>query len=90
VLVTADGERRFDTLDEMALASLGERVPLAALPDWVAGRPWSGAPSRPRAQGFEQLGWQVDTSAQGDGRISARRAAPPAVTVRIRLDRPAS
>jgi outer membrane lipoprotein LolB len=90
VLATADGERRFPSLDEMALASLGERVPLVALPDWVAGRPWRGATSRVDAEGFEQLGWSVDLSRRADGRIAARREAPPAVTVRIQLDRPAS
>lgn len=89
VLATADGERAFASLDEMALATLGERVPLAALPDWVAGRPWSGAANRRSAEGFEQLGWQVDLSRQADGRIAARRDAPPVVTVRIQLDRPA-
>ena len=91
VLATADGEQRaFASLDDMALATLGERVPLAALPDWVAGRPWSGAASRPSSNGFEQLGWTVDLSRQGDGRIAARREAPPVVTVRVQLDRAAS
>jgi outer membrane lipoprotein LolB len=90
VLATAEGERRFPSLDEMAMASLGERVPLAALPDWVAGRPWQGATSHRSPDGFEQLGWSVDVSRHAEGRIAARRDAPPVVTVRIQLDRPAS
>jgi outer membrane lipoprotein LolB len=88
VLATSDGELAFASLDEMALHSLGERVPLAALPDWVAGRPWRGDASRASAEGFEQLGWSVDTRRHADGRITARRDSPPVVTVRIVLDRP--
>jgi outer membrane lipoprotein LolB len=85
-LTTADGERGYASLDELALAALGERVPLAALPDWIAGRPWSGAASEPSALGFDQLGWAIDLSRRADGRIAALRATPPAVTVRIQLD----
>ncbi len=87
VLTTPDGERRFTNLDDLAEQSLGERVPLAALPDWIAGRPWPGAPSQAAGAGFEQLGWAVDLSARTEGRIVAHRAAPPAVTLRIVLDK---
>ena len=90
LLVTPDGEARFDKLDDLAERALGERVPLTAWPDWLAGRPWPGAGSVPTAgaggAGFEQLGWNVDLSRHGEGRIEARRAAPPAVLVRIVLD----
>lgn len=89
-LATADGERTYASLDDLALAALGERVPLAALPDWIAGRPWADAPSRATAPGFEQLGWAVDLSRHAQGRIDARREAAPAVTLRIQLDSPAS
>jgi outer membrane lipoprotein LolB len=88
-LATAEGEQRFATLDELAERALGERVPLAALPDWVAGRPWAGMASEQVADGFIQEGWQVDTRAHAEGRIVARRAAAaaaPAVTLRIVLD----
>ena len=61
---SADGERRFDTLEALAEDMLGEAVPLAALFDWMAGRPWSALPSRPLTTadgagmepGFRQLG----------------------------------
>lgn len=90
LLVTPEGDARFDNLDDLAERALGERVPLTAWPDWLAGRPWPGAASAPIAAaggaGFEQLGWNVDLSRHGEGRIEARRAAPPAVTVRILLD----
>jgi outer membrane lipoprotein LolB len=86
-LVTSEGEARFGTLDELAERALGERVPLAAWPDWLAGRPWPGAASQPNgAGGFEQLGWSVDLRRHAEGRIEARRAAPPVVLVRIVLD----
>lgn len=42
-LETAEGETRFATLDDLAEQALGERMPLAAWPDWLAGRPWPGA-----------------------------------------------
>jgi len=90
-LVTPDGEARFDSLDALAERALGETVPLAAWPDWLAGRPWPRAPSAPwnsaGGTGFEQLGWSVDLSRFGEGRIEARRGTPPAVTVRIVLDK---
>jgi len=89
-LRTPDGDRQYGSLDEMAHAALGERVPVAALPDWLAGRPWPGAPSRTAEAGFEQLGWRVDLSGHAEGRLTARREAPPPVTMRIRLERPAS
>jgi outer membrane lipoprotein LolB len=86
VLDTSEGERRFDTLDELSRQALGEALPLAALPDWIAGRPWSAAPHLNRDDGFEQLGWQVLLLRQAEGAIEARRLAPPAVIVRVRLD----
>jgi outer membrane lipoprotein LolB len=93
---TADGERRFDTLDDLSQALLGETVPLAALFDWIAGRPWSSHYSRPLADattpeetGFRQLGWSVQTGRLADGLIVAQRRLPaPTVTVRIKLDTP--
>jgi outer membrane lipoprotein LolB len=88
-LRTPEGERQFDSLDELAQAALGERVPVAALPDWLAGRPWPGAPSRLADAGFEQSGWRVDLSGHAEGRLTARREAPWPVTLRIRLERPA-
>jgi len=88
-LLTPDGEARFETLEELAERALGERLPLGAWPDWLAGRPWPGAASMPLAggtAGFEQLGWAVDLSRHAEGRIEARRAAAPVAIVRIVLD----
>jgi len=86
ILDTADGERRFDTLDELSRQVLGEAMPLAALPDWIAGRPWPAAPHSARDDGFEQLGWSVQLARRADGWIDARREAPPEVRMRLRLD----
>jgi outer membrane lipoprotein LolB len=87
-LSTADGERRFGSLDELSRRTLGEVLPLAALPDWLAGRPWPQAPHRQLADGFEQLGWRVLQAGRADGWVEAHREAPPAVALRVRLDSP--
>lgn len=85
-LATPEGEQRFETLDELARRALGEPVPLAALPDWLAGRPWPRAPHEPLPEGFAQLGWQVQIAQRAAGQVEARRSAAPAVVLRVRLD----
>jgi outer membrane lipoprotein LolB len=90
VLMTPQGTRRFADLEALTREALGESVPIEAWFDWLRGRPWADAPSRPAVSGagFEQLGWSVDLARFSDGAILATRAAPaPAVTVRIQLDR---
>ncbi len=69
VLSTPQGERRFADLDELTREVLGESVPLAALFDWLRGRPWAGAASLPGATptGFAQLGWIVDLARFDEG-----------------------
>jgi outer membrane lipoprotein LolB len=88
-LTDAQGTRGFATLDAMAQALFGEVLPLAALTDWLRGRPWPGAPSRLHADGFEQLGWVVALADFDQGLMSASRERAPAVSVRARLERPA-
>ena len=91
VLDTGRGEVRYTDLESLSRQALGEVLPLRALPDWLAGRPWPGAPSVARPAGFEQLGWQVSLAAFADGRIDAARSdPPPRVSVRVRLERPGS
>jgi outer membrane lipoprotein LolB len=85
-LTTSDGTVRFAGLPELSRGALGEDVPLAALPDWLAGRPWPGAAHQVAPDGFEQLGWQVNLARRAEGWVEARRAAPPAVTLRVRLE----
>jgi outer membrane lipoprotein LolB len=87
-LITPDGETSYATLDELSRQSVGEALPLAALPDWLAGRPWPGAPHRSDDSGFEQLDWRIGLARQREGWIEARRLSPPEVLVRVRLDSP--
>jgi outer membrane lipoprotein LolB len=88
-LSDGQGTRAFDTLDAMSQELFGESLPLAALTDWLRGRPWAGAPSVKRDDGFEQLGWRVGLAAFGEGSVVASRERAPAVNVRARLERPA-
>ena len=92
VLVTPQGERQFTDLDALTSEVLGESLPVAALFDWLRGRPWVGAAStttRPPAEpGFEQLGWAVSLARFDEAWVVATRARPPVVTVRAKVDRP--
>ena len=86
-LKTPQRVKEYASLDQLAVEAMGENVPITALFDWLTGRPWPGAPSRIRQQGFEQLGWQVDVARLSEGSIIATRPQPtPAVVVRVRLD----
>jgi outer membrane lipoprotein LolB len=90
-LQTADRRSSYPDLDSLAEEALGERIPIAALFDWLRGRPWAGAASAPRrdgAPGFEQLGWRVSLVGWSEGSVEAERSAAPAVLVRARLDAP--
>jgi outer membrane lipoprotein LolB len=88
-LADARGTRAFVTLDAMAQALFGEPLPLGALPDWLRGRPWPGAPSAPVDRGFDQLGWRVGLESFAEGIVAASRERAPAVSLRARIDRPA-
>lgn len=90
-LQTDQGERHFATLGELSAEVLGEPLPLAALMNWVQGRPDPGLPDPTNATptSFEQSGWQIDTTDIGIGRLNAQRPASASlrgITVRIRLD----
>ncbi|MGY4830807.1 outer membrane lipoprotein LolB [Sphaerotilaceae bacterium SBD11-9] len=91
-LTTPQGETAYPDLDALTQEMLGEPLPVAALFDWLRGRPWPGAPSQanaaPAGRGFQQLGWSVDLARFDEGWISARRAQAPAVIVRARMDPP--
>ena len=88
-LADAQGTRAYDTLDAMAQDLFGEPLPLAALIDWLRGRPWPGAPNVKREDGFEQLGWRIGLAGFADGLLQATRDSAPAVNVRARLEKPA-
>jgi outer membrane lipoprotein LolB len=89
VLETPGARARYSDLDSLAEQALGERVPLAALFDWLRGKPWADAPSEslPGGEpGFTQLGWRVGLARYSEGWVEAKRDAVPAVTMRARLD----
>lgn len=87
-LLSGDGERRFADLESLSLELFGEALPLRALPDWLKGQPWPAAPALAHADGFAQLGWQIDLSRRGEGTVVASRGAAPAVVLRVRLEAP--
>lgn len=91
-LITPQGRKAYPTLDALTHEVLGETLPVAALFDWLKGQPWPGAPSTARGgapgAGFDQLGWSVDLAEFDVAVVTAVRRAPPAVTVRVKLDRP--
>jgi outer membrane lipoprotein LolB len=87
-MTDAQGERRYPTLDALSQDLLGEALPLAALIDWLRGRPWPGALSQPSGDGFEQLGWRIGLGARAEGLVVALRERAPAVSVRARLETP--
>jgi len=89
-LVTPQGERRFEDLEALSIATFGEPLPLRALPDWLRGRPWPGAvavvAAPPDKPGFEQLGWAIDLARFDAGQLLAQRAGPPRVRLRAQLE----
>lgn len=95
LLETPSSTRRYPDLASLTQDVLGESVPVEAWFDWLRGAPWTGAASEPlgdgRDGGFTQLGWQVRPERDAASRrvsavVAVRRAPPPTVTVRIRLD----
>lgn len=90
VLRSGGSQTQHADLDSLGQAALGEPLPMAALFDWLRGRAWPGATAQPRPDGlpgFQQLGWQIDLGHWSDGALEAVRLAPPAITVRAKLER---
>lgn len=72
------GQQQMDSasLQHLATRLTGTELPIAALFEWLAGRP------------ADATGWQVDLSQHALGRITAERRLPaPATVLRIALDR---
>lgn len=87
----ADGATtRYATLEDMMQRAIGDQLPLAAMFDWLSGRPWPAAPveSGDATGSFTQLGWHVDLTQFRDNRlIDAQRPQPaPTLHVRVKLD----
>lgn len=65
-----------DNLSSLSERLQGTALPIAALFEWLAGRP------------VEVPGWQADLSGHAQGRLQAQRSLPaPAAVLRIVLDR---
>ncbi len=73
----SNGEtRRFDSIEALSAQATGTPLPLGTLFDWLAGKP------------TELPGWQADLSMLAEGRLVARRTAPPpAAVLRIAFER---
>ena len=91
-LRTPQGESQYPDLAALTREMLGEELPVAALFDWLRGRPWPGAASTaaqlPSEAGFQQLGWTVSLANFTEAWVTARREQAPIVTVRVKLERP--
>ncbi|MEH0167849.1 outer membrane lipoprotein LolB [Paucibacter sp. JuS9] len=92
LMQTPKEQRRYPDLDTLTQDLLGEAIPVAALFDWLRGRPWPDAPSQTlegETKGFKQLGWTVDLSGFAEkSLIVARRSEPNEVVLRARLESP--
>ncbi|MEY8877483.1 MAG: lipoprotein insertase outer membrane protein LolB [Leptothrix sp. (in: b-proteobacteria)] len=92
-LLSSDGWRRYDNLDDLTTDLTGQPLPIAAWFDWLDARAWPKTTSTALADaskpGFNQLGWAVDTARVASGLVVATRdQPPPRVTVRVKLDLP--
>lgn len=67
-------DRQAPALDDLVREATGSPLPVAALFDWLAGRPTAAA------------GWQADLSQRAQGRLQARRLTAPAADLRLLLE----
>ncbi len=68
--------RQFPSLEALAQEATGAPLPVAALFDWLAGKPTPVA------------GWQADVTQVADGRLRAQRSEPPpAADLRVVFER---
>lgn len=91
-LTTDKGRQRYEDLDTLSAAALGETLPLRQLVHWMQGHPDPDLPSLPGEQpeSFTQQGWMIDTHELGSKKLQARRDGTPAqrgVQLKIYLDR---
>jgi outer membrane lipoprotein LolB len=91
-LTTADGRQyRAPDAESLTERTLGFRLPLEGLADWVQGRPSPGVPAREvkasdgKLQSLDQRGWHVDYLAYGDERPSLMRLNYEGVELRLAI-----
>lgn len=91
-LVNDKGRQRYDKLDGLSEAALGEALPLKLLIHWMQGHPDPDLPSAPGPGPgtFLQQGWTIDAHELPFKRLNAQREATPAlrgVQLKVYLDR---
>lgn len=75
-LRSGNEERKFPSLEALVRDATGSPLPVTALFDWLEGR------------ATEIAGWEADVSQLAQGRLRARRNAPPPVAeLRVALER---
>ena len=75
-LRTGGKVREFPSVEALAQEATGAPIPLAALFDWLSGKPTPVA------------GWEADVTQVAEGRLRARRnAPPPAADLRVLFER---
>ena len=68
--------RQFDSIDALVAGATGTAIPVASLFQWLAGN------------NTAVTGWEADLSQLGQGRLRARRVAPPPLAdLRVALDK---
>ncbi|MFM7332104.1 MAG: lipoprotein insertase outer membrane protein LolB [Brachymonas sp.] len=78
VFVQGQQIRPFNSVNELLAQSLGASITAEQLFAWLSGQTATATDAH----------WHVDLSHHAEGRITARRAAPQAATLRIVLDQP--
>jgi outer membrane lipoprotein LolB len=91
-LTTADGrDYRAPDAESLTERTLGFRLPLEGLADWVQGRAAPGEPAREEKaadgtlRALDQRGWHVDYLAYGDERPSLMRLSYQGVELRLAI-----
>ena len=91
-LTTAEGkEFRAPDSESLTERTLGFRLPLEGLADWVQGRATPGVPAKEqkasggKLQALDQRGWHVDYQAYGDERPSLMRLTYEDVELRLAI-----
>lgn len=75
-LRSASEVRQFESIDALVAGATGTAIPVASLFDWLSGN------------NTAVTGWEADLSQLAQGRLHARRVAPPPVAdLRVALDK---
>jgi outer membrane lipoprotein LolB len=90
-LTTPDGEQSAPDAESLTEQTLGFRLPLAGLADWVRARPSPDTPAHTEYGGdgrlarLQQSGWNIDYQAYDGGRPSRMRLTYPGIELRLAI-----